>query len=200
MVARSLSFWFDFASSYSYLSAFRIEALARERDIDVVWRPFLLGPIFVAQGWTSSPFNLYPLKGAYMYRDMERQTKARGLGFGMPDPFPQNSLTAARVALAVLADHPTDKGPAFCRAVYGAEFAEGRDISRPETLRLALTKAGLDPDLVERAADPAVKQALKDVGDEAANLKLFGAPSFIVGDELFWGDDRLEHALDWAAG
>ncbi len=96
-----IEFWFDFASTYSWLSAVRIEALAQASDCAISWRPFLLGPIFKAQGWTSSPFNLYPAKGRYMVRDISRIATARQRAFVMPDAFPANSLAAARLALAV---------------------------------------------------------------------------------------------------
>ena len=90
-----LDFWFDFASTYSYLSAARIRPLAAEAKVRVRFRPFLLGPIFKAQGWGTSPFNLYEAKGRYMWRDMERLAAGLGLPFRRPDPFPQNSLLAA---------------------------------------------------------------------------------------------------------
>jgi 2-hydroxychromene-2-carboxylate isomerase len=93
-----LTFWFEFASTYSYLSAMRIEDLAAKAGVSIVWRPFLLGPIFKSQGWETSPFNLYPAKGRYAMRDIERIAKERGLPFRLPDHFPQNSLLAARLA------------------------------------------------------------------------------------------------------
>jgi DSBA-like thioredoxin domain len=94
-----LTFWYEFASTYSYLSAMRIEAAAAAADVEVVWQPFLLGPIFQAQGWTTSPFNIYPAKGHYMVRDVGRMAAARGLKFHMPDPFPANALKAVRLAI-----------------------------------------------------------------------------------------------------
>ena len=97
-----VTFWFEFASTYSYLSAMRIEEMSRKADVDVIWKPFLLGPIFKAQNWDTSPFNLHPAKGRYMVRDIERIAKARGLVFRLPNPFPQNGLLAARLALVGL--------------------------------------------------------------------------------------------------
>ncbi len=94
-----LEFWYDFASTYSYLSAMRIETLSEAAGVTVAWKPFLLGPIFAAQGWTTSPFNLYPAKGRNMVRDIERIAASRGLRFALPAKFPQNSLMAARLAL-----------------------------------------------------------------------------------------------------
>src|SRR5499426_3594357 len=95
----TLDFWFDFASTYSYPAAMRIASLARDAGVAVRFRPFLLGPIFKAQGWTTSPFNIYPAKGRYMWRDLERLCAGLDLRFRQPDPFPQFALLAARVAL-----------------------------------------------------------------------------------------------------
>ncbi|MCV6583964.1 MAG: 2-hydroxychromene-2-carboxylate isomerase [Marinibacterium sp.] len=195
-MTHEISFWFDFASTYSYLSAMRIDGLARDRGVTVHWQPMLLGPIFHAQGWSNSPFNLYPAKGAYMWQDMARLCRARGLPFHRPDTFPAHSLLAARVALAAL-DHP--QGPAFCRAVFAAQFAEGRDISDPDTLRGALSRADLPATLMDAAGTDAIKQRLRDQTDAARASGIFGAPSFVVGDALYWGDDRLDMALDTAA-
>ena len=193
-----LDFWFEFASTYSYLSAMRIEALAEQRGISVDWKPFLLGPIFAAQGWDTSPFNIYPAKGRYMWRDMEHRAAHYGLPFQRPQPdrFPANGLLAARLALVVM-DHGA--GPAFTRAVYTAQFAKGQDISDKDVLIGLLGAAGLDPDTVFAAAlAPENKNRLREQTDAAVEEGIFGAPSFVVGGELFWGDDRLEDALDWA--
>ncbi|MGI9369337.1 MAG: 2-hydroxychromene-2-carboxylate isomerase [Ruegeria sp.] len=190
-----IQFWFDFASTYSYLSAMRIEKAASAKGVAVEWNPFLLGPIFADQGWNNSPFNLYPAKGTYMWRDMERLCAARGLPLQRPDPFPQNSLKAARLALA--ADGP--ERAELVRAIYNAEFGNGMDISDASVLDRCLSSASLPPDIMDRTQSPDIKNALFGQVDRAKALGIFGAPSFIVGDELYWGDDRLDEALSYAA-
>ncbi len=193
----TLEFWYEFASTYSYLAVMRVEAAAEDAGVTLLWRPFLLGPIFKAQGWDTSPFNLYPAKGRYMWRDMEREAARLGLPFYRPNPFPQNGLLAARVALLGL-----DRGwtPAFTKAVYRAEFSQGGDIADPAVLAGLLTDLGLEAEaLLAEAQGEASKTRLRRMGEEAQARGIFGAPSFVAEDgELFWGNDRLERALEWA--
>jgi 2-hydroxychromene-2-carboxylate isomerase len=192
-----LDFWFDFASTYSYPAAARIGALAAHADVRVRFRPFLLGPIFKAQGWTTSPFNLYPAKGRHMWRDLERLCADLDIPFRRPDPFPQNSLLAARVALAAL-DHSW--GEAFCVALFRAQFGDGRRIDDAGAIGEVLAGLQIDPQPVLAAArSEANKARLRAQTEEAQQRGLFGAPSFTTADgELFWGNDRLEAALRWA--
>ena len=174
----------------------RIEALAEAAGVAIDWKPFLLGPIFQSQGWNTSPFNLYPAKGRYMVREMERLAEQHSVPFRMPAVFPQNSLQAARLALVGV-----EAGwiVAFTRAVYLAEFRDGSDISSKAVLEDILRGLQLDPAaLFARIAEPDVKERLKDQTDLAQESGIFGAPSFMVGEELFWGNDRLEQALELA--
>jgi 2-hydroxychromene-2-carboxylate isomerase len=189
-----LQFWFEFASTYSHVAAQRIEALAELCGVEVSWRPFLLGPIFKAAGWNDSPFNIYAAKGAYMWRDMERESGRLGVAFRRPTVFPRNGLAAARIATAGAA---TAWLPAFVRAVYTANFADDRDISDPAVLAQLLAQAGCrDPQGVISASTSAeTKEALRASTEEAMALGIFGAPSFTTAGELFWGNDRLEQAL-----
>jgi len=193
---RRLEFWYEFASTYSYLSVMRIESLALSAGVDIVWRPFLLGPIFAAQGWTTSPFNIYPAKGRYMVRDIARIAKSRGLAFQMPTIFPANGLQAARLALSREDECWIAE---FSKRVYHAQFARGEDIAARGVLEAILADLGRDPAaMFEAAASAQIKARLKANTDRAIALGIFGAPSFVTGDgELFWGDDRLEQALSW---
>ena len=192
----ALDFWFDFASTYSYLSAMRIDALAAQRGVPVRWRPFLLGPIFQALGWTTSPFNVSPVKGAYMVRDIDRIAQARGIAFHMPKPFPQNSILAARAALGIADD---TQRAAFSRAVFEHQFAHGRSIDDPFSIGAIATTVGLNAAAVLQATrTDEVKARLRSETEAAQKLSIFGAPTFVTpDDELFWGDDRLEMALAW---
>lgn len=201
MTPPTIDFWYEFASTYSYLSALRIEDAAAAAGVTVRWRPFLLGPIFAAQGWTTSPFNIYPAKGRYMWRDVARTARRRGLAFNRPDPFPQNGLLAARLATIGAAEGWVAP---FSRAIYRAQFAEGRHVADHGVLAAILADIGLGAEaetLIARGrTDAAVKERLRAETEEARSLGIFGAPSFLTDDgELFWGDDRLDDALAWAA-
>ena len=196
-MAPTLDFWFEFASTYSYPAALRIAPLAEAAGVAMRWRPFLLGPIFKASGWDNSPFNIYQAKGRYMWRDLARICDALGLPFVRPRVFPQNTLTAARVALIAFGE---SWGEEFCRAVYAAEFGKGRDIGAPGAVAEVLAALGKNAAAVlARAQTDEIKDALRAQNAEAERLGIFGAPSFVAADgELFWGNDRLEAALDWA--
>jgi len=198
---RPVDFWFDFASTYSYLSAMRIEAEAEKRGVLVNWRPFLLGPIFTAQGWNTSPFAIYPAKGRNMWRDMQRRADKYGLAFHRPDAdqmaaFPSHSVLAGRCGLVALDE---DWGKKFCRSVFEAQFAHAADIADPVTIGDLIDAAGgVSQTVLFSAHARGTKDMLRANVEEAKSLGIFGAPSFTVDGELFWGDDRLEDALDWA--
>ncbi|WP_426043869.1 2-hydroxychromene-2-carboxylate isomerase [Caulobacter sp. DWR3-1-2] len=193
-----IEFWYEFGSTYSYPAAMRVERLAEQAGVTVEWRPFLLGPLFhEQQGLTDSPFNTFPVKGDYMWRDLQRVCDIEGLPLVRPSQFPRNGLLAARVAICGLEEGWT---PAFSRAVYQANFVDDQDISQAEVLAPLIASVGAGPDAVLAAAntDP-IKARLKDHVRQAQERGLFGAPSFVTADgELFWGNDRLETALEWA--
>jgi 2-hydroxychromene-2-carboxylate isomerase len=191
----SIEFWFEFGSTYSYPAALRIEQLAIEQSIRVQWRPFLLGPIFTQQGWNTSPFNIYEAKGRYMWRDLERICESQGIAFRKPSAFPRNSVLAARVACTF---SEAEWIPEFVRRVYTANFAEDRDIGDAAVIASILSDLVTAPDeILKQAQTPESKAGLREQTELAQRLGIFGAPMIRVGDELFWGDDRIEDALRW---
>jgi len=193
---RRIELWYELASTYSYLTVARIGEVAKAAQVEVAWRPFLLGPVFKRQGWNDSPFNLYPAKGRYMWRDMERLCQGYGLPFRRPSAFPRNALLAARVATVA---EPEGWCGDWSRAVYAAEFAEDLDIGASSVLARLLEQLGRDPEAVLAAAEaPEAKERLRARTDEALELGIFGAPTLRVGEELFWGNDRLGDAIAWA--
>lgn len=190
---RAVEFWFEFGSSYSYLTAMRIEGRARAAGLAIVWRPFLLGPIFRSLGWDSSPFVLQEAKGRYMWRDMEREAANLGLAFRRPSVFPRSALLPMRVATLGAGEPWIGE---YCRRVMLQNWALDRDIDNEETVSAAL--GGLVPDagrVIAAALAPDNKLRLLANTGEAQARGIFGAPSFFVGEELFWGNDRLEAAL-----
>ena len=191
-----LEIWFEFASTYSYLTVSRAEKLLADAKVELAWRPFLLGPIFSDRGMNTSPFVLDPVKGRYMWRDMARRCEKYGLPFMRPNVFPMNGLKAARIMTAAL-DQPWCG--AFARSVFAAQFGRGDDISDDRVLGNALETCGVPQEpWLNRAQLPETKDALRAATDQARSLGIFGAPSMVVGDELFWGDDRLEDAILFA--
>lgn len=191
-----IEFWFDFASTYSYPTVMRVESLAEKENLAVVWRPFLLGAIFNAQGWNDSPFNIYPVKGKYMWRDLQRICEDQKLPFRKPTIFPQNGLLASRI---VTRFSEAAWISTFIRSVFSANFEYDRDISSLEVISDCLNLTGENIDsILNEANSQSSKQRLRAQTDEAFEREIFGAPSLLVGDELFWGDDRLERAITWA--
>lgn len=199
MTAPVLEFWYEFASTYSYPAAMRVEEVAGASGVAVTWRPFLLGPLFhEQQGLRDSPFNVVPVKGDYMWRDLARICQAEGLPLERPSVFPRNTLLPAR--LAIVGGREGWIAP-FSRAVYVANFARDQDIADEAVLRPLLAEVGAEPDAaLAAAASESVKAALKAHVSDARGRGLFGAPSFLTPDgELFWGNDRLEQAVAWTA-
>ena len=191
-----LEFWFEFGSTYSYPAAMRIEHLAGAHNVELLWKPFLLGPIFNNQGWNDSPFNTHHAKGKYMWRDMERICEAESIPLKKPSVFPRNGLLASRIACTYAAEKWI---PDFIRSVYSANFAMDLDISDSKVIKSCIPSvAGCKDTVVDQALTPSAKERLRNNTDRAQLNGIFGAPSFVVGEELFWGNDRLESAIEWA--
>lgn len=195
---KELEFWFEFGSNYSYLTVMRIEQEAMKFGVRIIWKPFLLGPIFKDFGWATSPFVLQKEKGLYTWTDMERQCRKYGLPWRKPTAFPRAAILPMRVA--VLGANEPWIG-AFSRAVMAQNFVEDLDIAAEVNVRSALDSIGLPAsEIIEAALGDVNKAVLRDQTARARELGVFGAPTFFVRGEMFWGNDRLEDALAFAAG
>lgn len=191
--AGELEFWFDFASNYSYLSLLRLRRLSEDEGITIRWRPFLLGPIFKDAGWDNSPFVLQKNKGDYMWQDIARECEKYGLPWLRPSVFPRNSVLPARIAL-LGQDQPWMME--FCARVMLDNFAHDRDISSAANMAAILDDLGLDAAAILQAAQADEnKQRLRARTELARTKAIFGAPTFFVGDAMYWGNDRLDDAL-----
>lgn len=194
----SIDFWFEFGSNYSYLSVMRIEAAAARSGVQVRWKPFLLGPIFRSLGWETSPFVLQKAKGEYVWRDMARECRKAGLAWRRPTTFPRTALLPLRVAVL---GAERDWMGAYCRRIMSLNFAEDREIDAPDVVADVLGHLGLPAhEILEAALSDANKLRLREQTETAQVKGVFGAPTFFAGDEMFWGNDRLDDALAHAAG
>lgn len=188
--------WFEFGSNYSYPSVHRIGELARSKGLEVQWEPFLLGPIFKSLGWETSPFVLQEAKGRYMWRDMERQCEKYGVAWKKPSTFPRRALLPMRVAVLGKSSPWIED---FCKDMMSLNFAQDKDIDSVEAVGAVLTKLGLDAAaLIAEAQSLENKEKLKAQTARAQELGIFGGPTFVTRGELFWGNDRLEEAFEWA--
>jgi 2-hydroxychromene-2-carboxylate isomerase len=191
----AFEFWFDFASSYSFLTAQRIVPTAADAGVPISWKPFMFGIILRECGWESNPVANNPRKEANMWRDIARKAAQRGHGFTKPSSFPRHPVLADRVALIAANEGWAEQ---FVPRAFAANFADDRDIADQGVVGELIAACDRDPqDVLARAQSEENKNALKANTQEASAKGLFGAPAFVVGEELFWGDDRLEDALAW---
>jgi 2-hydroxychromene-2-carboxylate isomerase len=189
---KRIEFFYDYASTYSYLAHREIERIAAAHEAELVFRPMVLGFVFKASG-NSMPAAV-PAKAAYMVHDVRRWVRHYGLPFRMPSVFPVNTIRALRTAIAAREE---GSFAAYHHAVMGAYWAHDQDIGNPEILAAIASGAGLDgPRLVARAEEAPIKASLKANTDEAITRGVFGAPTFFVGEQMFWGNDRLEFVAE----
>lgn len=194
---KRVEFFFDFSSPFAYLASTQIEELAARKGASLVYRPFLLGALFKAIGTPNVPLFAMPEPKQRLVRaDLHRWADHWGVPFRFASRFPMNTVKPLRMVLAA----PEDRVAALVNAIYRAYWALDRDISADEVLADLAISVGLDgAALVAATADERMKKRLKDVTEQAERIGICGAPSFLVGDLLFWGQDRLlfvEKALD----
>lgn len=197
MPATPIDFYFDFASPYGYFAAREIDDLAARHGTHAVWRPFLLGAVFKHTG--SAPNLAVPLRGAYFKRDVARIARLLDIPLVIPPSAPVRGVTASR-AFYWLDGQDGALAKRFALAVYDAHWLEGRDIGQGEELAAVATALGLDPAAMAAGCDlPEIKDRLRQETDEAIARGAFGSPYCIVGDEPFWGWDRLPMLENWLA-
>lgn len=188
-MSKSIEFFYDYVSSYSYLANHEV---GRLEGVEVHYRPFFLGAVMKATG--NRPPGSVPAKGAYLVRDLKRWADRYGIGFKFNSVFPQNTLTALRLALVAM-----ERGEfqLLHQELFEAMFVDDRDLSDPDTLREILSSSGLDADacLADADGEP-VKAALKANTEEAIGRGAFGAPTIFVGEEMFFGNDRFDFVLE----
>jgi 2-hydroxychromene-2-carboxylate isomerase len=193
LTSPAIDFWFEFGSNYSYLSVMRIQDAAARAGARVRWKPFLLGPIFRSFGWETSPFVLQKAKGDYVWKDMARQCRKADIPWRQPTTFPRSALLPLRVAILGAEQEWMD---AYCRRIMALNFAEDRDIDVPDAVDEVLSELGLPArQILNDALSASNKLKLRQQTEQAQAKGIFGAPTFFVGDDMFWGNDRLDDAL-----
>jgi 2-hydroxychromene-2-carboxylate isomerase len=190
----SIDFWFTMGSTYSYLSVMRLAGVERSSGIRFRWRPFHL--LVILQEMKHVPFADKPTKCAYMWRDIERRAAMYGIPARLPAPYPaKQSIVANLVAIVGMRQ---GWGADFVRAAYRRWFQLGQETGSEPNISESLREIGQDPlPILALANGPQTREALMEETAVAKDLGIFGSPTFAVGRELFWGDDRLEDAISW---
>jgi 2-hydroxychromene-2-carboxylate isomerase len=195
-VARRLDLFFFCGSTYTYLTVMRVEEEAARAGVEVRWRPFNVREIMIEQD--NIPFRDKPVKLRYMWRDIERRAARHGIPFdGVPTyPVDPENLSNRVGTIAAIEGWC----PEYVKATYRAWFLEDRPPGNPDHLSAILRDLGRDPaDVIARADTPEVREKYEAETNVARGLGIFGSPTFAVDGEIFWGDDRLEEALEWCA-
>ncbi len=191
-MTRTVEVFYDIVCPYAYLGVTQIEAVAARTGAEVVWKPFLLGGVLNAIGNSDPNAAMSAPKARHNLLDMHRWAEHFGVPLEIPNPHPRRTVLAMR---AVLAARDAAGAAAFLpatKALYESYWVLGEDVADRAVVARALSRAGLDGDAcVGRADDPSIKAELRERTDEALSRGVFGAPSFFVGDEMFWGQDRL---------
>lgn len=190
-----IDFWFSIGSTYSYLTVMRLAEVEIATGTSFRWRPFNVRRVMIEQN--NVPFKDKPVKTAYMWRDIERRAHRYGLSPRLPAPYPLPGLVLAN-QVATLG---VEEGwvAAYTRATYQRWFEGGEAAGEEPNLSASLSEIGCDPNEVQRTAQSKrIADALEASTDEAMKRGVFGSPTFVVGDEVFWGDDRLDDAILWA--
>ena len=189
-MSKTLEFFFDVGSPASYLAWTQLPALCASSDATLVYKPMLLGGVFQATG-NASPGTV-PAKGRYMNADLQRYAARYGVTLNFNPFFPINTLTLMRAAVGLQLREP-ERFNHYLETIFQAMWIDQKNLGEPAVLGEVLVRAGFDPaQLLALTADPEVKDMLKQITQEAVERGVFGAPSLFVGEQLFFGQDRLE--------
>lgn len=189
-MSKTVEYYFDFGSPAAYLASTQLPALSAETGATVLWRPMLLGGVFVATG-NASPANV-PAKGRYIFRDFARFARRYAVPLKVNPFFPINTITLMRIAVGLqLREDP--RFMEYCNAMFRAIWVDAQNMNDPATVASVLQAGGFDaPALLALASEQAVKDKLKAETELAVSRGVFGAPTFFVGEQMFWGQDRLD--------
>ena len=190
-----IEFFFDFSSPYGYLASECIDEIVARHGRGVIWRPYLMGVAMKVTG--SSPIVNRPMLGEYSRHDMERSARRLKVPLSIPEPFPISTIAACRAVYWVERSGAGEAKP-LAKALYRAYFVDGRNISEAEVVADVAADSGADRDeLLAGIQEPAVKERLKEVTNDAIERGVFGSPFFLVDGEPFWGHDRMDEVDRW---
>ena len=194
MAADPIDFWFSMGSTCTYLSVMRLGEMQQSSGIRFRWRPFHL--LVILQEMKHVPFADKPAKCAYMWRDIERRAAMYDLAVSLPAPYPAKQSIVAN--LVTIVGMRQGWGDDFVRAAYRRWFQRGQETGSEPNVSESLREIGQDPlPILASANGPEAKETLMEETAAARDLGIFGSPTFAVGREIFWGDDRLEDAISW---
>jgi 2-hydroxychromene-2-carboxylate isomerase len=187
-MTQRVDYFYDYVSPFTYMADSRLAAIAERTGAEFVFRPMVLGGVFKATG--NGPPAAVPAKGKYMSADIARWAKRYGLPLQFNPHFPVNTIHALRGALVA---HDEGVFPQYHQAIFRAVWENEQNAGDKDVLRDVVKGAGIDGDLiVERTGEQAIKDRLRAHTDEAVERGAFGSPTFFLGDEMFFGNDRLD--------
>ena len=193
---KKIEFWFSIGSTYTYLSVIRLKEVEEKFGVKFSWQPFSVRKIMLEMDNVPFP-PTKQVKADYMWRDIERRAYSYGFEAKVPAPYPLKKFDFAN-SVAVLG---VQEGwcAEYVSATYRRWFVDGLEPGSEPNVSESLREIGLKPGIVLKlAADEKIQKAYLKQTEQAQSKNIFGSPSFIVDDELFWGDDRLEDAVNWA--
>lgn len=193
-MTKTVDFYFDFGSPAAYLAWTQLQHICADAGAQLVWQPMLLGGVFQATG-NRAPITV-PLKGSYLFVDLARFARRYDVPLRFNPNFPINTLTLMRIAVG-LQQRQDARFEDYCAAMFGAIWVDAQNLNDPAVVAAVLTQAGFDPAaLLALSSEPAVKEQLKAVTAAAVQRGVFGAPTFFVAEQMFWGQDRLDFVRD----